>query len=236
MQKVTFREVHADLEKEAMLLQVNHNIEDFKHKASVLSSMGFTNSIATKLYKGIADNQSLISDYNQIYGANSKFIIDPQLERLCEKYDLYVRSVNLFLGDIPEKNINDIMRFKVRLKDVFSSDELSVLRTTRYIFDCAYHGLGYKYVDLSELMQIKQISRRDPSWNPLVIAAVKSLFSPIAFQESNARILHNTNELEAKNQVEMDPIVLLKVHGGYLIITAWGDEANDELVINQKLN
>ena len=32
------------------------------------------------------------------------------------------------------------------------------------------------------------------------------------------------------------PVVLKEVEGGYLMVTAWGDEASDELVINQKMN
>ena len=33
-----------------------------------------------------------------------------------------------------------------------------------------------------------------------------------------------------------DPIVLQPVHGGYLIVCAWGDEASDEIVVNEKFN
>lgn len=33
-----------------------------------------------------------------------------------------------------------------------------------------------------------------------------------------------------------DPVVLQQVKGGYLIITAWGDEASDENVVNQLFN
>ena len=29
-----------------------------------------------------------------------------------------------------------------------------------------------------------------------------------------------------------DPVVLCRVRGGYLIVTAWGDEASDEIVVN----
>ena len=33
-----------------------------------------------------------------------------------------------------------------------------------------------------------------------------------------------------------DPIVLQRVERGYLIITAWGDEASDPIVVNSKNN
>ena len=33
-----------------------------------------------------------------------------------------------------------------------------------------------------------------------------------------------------------DPVVLQEVRGGYLIITAWGDEASDPLIVNKNNN
>lgn len=33
-----------------------------------------------------------------------------------------------------------------------------------------------------------------------------------------------------------DPVVLKPIKGGFLILTAWGDEASDELVVNHKFN
>lgn len=67
------------------------------------------------------------------------------------------------------------------------------------------------------------------------IASIKSLFSDKAFEKSNDRIIGEL-EIEPKNQVDLDPIVLCRTKHGYLIITAWGDEANDELVLNETLN
>ncbi len=69
----------------------------------------------------------------------------------------------------------------------------------------------------------------------LEIAAVESLFSPMAFTTSRARIL-STDEIEAQSQVDLDPIVLFKTLHGYLVITAWGDEANDELIFKPANN
>lgn len=33
-----------------------------------------------------------------------------------------------------------------------------------------------------------------------------------------------------------DPVTLQPVKGGYLILAAWGDEASDEIVVNQNNN
>jgi len=39
-------------------------------------------------------------------------------------------------------------------------------------------------------------------------------------------------KLERKIEIP-DPVVLQPVKGGYLILTAWGDEASDPLVMNE---
>ncbi|MBK8366268.1 MAG: hypothetical protein IPL10_02335 [Bacteroidetes bacterium] len=38
------------------------------------------------------------------------------------------------------------------------------------------------------------------------------------------------------NKVIPDPVVLQPVHYGFLIVTAWGDEASDDIVVNPKNN
>ena len=219
----SFKEVHQDLENESLFLTKNFDTNDFKRKADFLKDIGFTNSIATKIYAGIVDNKDLISHYNDTYNGNSKFILEAQLERLCEKYDLYVRSTGHFMGDIPEKNVRDIMNFRVRLHDLgFDEYRLQDMMNKFSYSDSQFtiHSRSFKYYGVAHFIQI---------------AAIKSLFHPDAFRETQDRII-GVKEIEPKFEVDLDPIVLFKVKGGYLIITAWGDEANDELVFNQTLN
>jgi hypothetical protein len=79
--------------------------------------------------------------------------------------------------------------------------------------------------------------QNDNSWIANIeIAAVQTLFTQSAFERDNSRLGNQTNELTATGQVDLDPIVMIKNYRGYIIITAWGDEANDELVVNQQLN
>ena len=44
------------------------------------------------------------------------------------------------------------------------------------------------------------------------------------------------NDILNSYENDADPIILFKTKHGRLILTAWGDEANDELVANQNLN
>ena len=60
---------------------------------------------------------------------------------------------------------------------------------------------------------------------------VKSSFEEAKFDEKFDLIL-------AFNILEHvpDPIVLQPVNHGYLILSAWGDEASDEIIVNEILN
>ena len=92
-----------------------------------------------------------------------------------------------------------------------------------------YVGFGPRKVSLNEFGSKFDLSQF------IEIASIESLFNPKAFEHSKERIIGEP-EIEPKNQVDLDPIVLFRTKHGYLIITAWGDEANDELILNEKLN
>jgi len=242
--KLTFKDVHAELEKESMLLAKEHDYKDFATKGSFLERIGFTNSIATRLYLGVAGSSNLVKTYMHKYGVYAKFILLPQLERVCERYNLYVRPLEQFIGDIPEKNVRDLMNFKVDIKDLnYEEDVLTrIIEETRQYgrydennFYMSVYGENTMHNMEDLLNRLNGMSRNNVS--PFSIAAIKPLFSEAAFSETDARII-KVKEIEApaKGQVDLDPIVLCEVKGGYLIITAWGDEANDELVANQVSN
>lgn len=230
----TFKEVHKDIENESLFLSSNHNIADFSNKANFLKSIGFSNAIATKIYGSIVENKKLIDSYAVRYGGKYKFILEPQLERICEKYNLYVRDSGFFLGDIPERNIKEMMDFSVSIDDI--DFNISSLNAPGYQIKAAIMNILGIFSDDRAAIKIPMHRLGEVRLNEFIlIAAIESLFHKSAFDKSRERIL-GSPQLEAKGQVDLDPIVLMKVKGGYLIITAWGDEANDELVFNEKLN
>jgi len=239
--KKTFKDVHQDIDNEFIFLKQNHNTQDFKKKGDFLSKVGFKNSIATRLYKAISENPFRSQEYERKYFGEYKFLLKPQLERLCEKYDLYVRNPEFFLGDIPEKNVKDIMSFKVDICDLPNFDgksheeQLNLIENIRRalnIFDNTFN-INNNHLDLP-IEYIRTIDK-ELNINTIQIAAVKKLFDEKAFETSDARIL-GMPELEPIHQVELDPIVLCEVNGGYIVVTAWGDEANDELLFDKKQN
>lgn len=239
---VSFREVHAELLREcdfAINFKSNNNLSDIKGKAEFLTHIGFSNSIATKVYKDLTSGDSLPQMYAEKYKGQFLFIYESQLERLVEKYNLYVRGLKFYAGDIPEKNIKEMQRFHFSLDDVYGERKHTYYTKFR---DIPLKEVLVKYIDNSmDVTPYQQVSRPIMDYKPfflegiIEIAAVKELFLPSAFEKSQQRIISQP-EIQPSMQVDTDPIVMLKVPKGRIIITAWGDEANDEILARPALN
>lgn len=234
---VSFREVHAELLREcdfAINFKSNNNLSDIKDKAEFLTHIGFTNSIATKVYKDLTSGDELPKRYAERYRGQFLFIYESQLERLVEKYNLYVRGLNFYAGDIPEKNIKEMQMFHFSIEDVIGVSA-SEFRST------PLKEVVYKLEGGLSHVPYTQVSRPIMEYKPfflngiIEIAAVKELFLPTAFKDNEQRIV-SKQEIQPSMQVDTDPIVMLKVPKGRIIITAWGDEANDEILARPTLN
>ena len=226
-----------------LLLKKKHDVSNFKKKAEFLKGLKFTNSIATKLYEALSQNGNLhlAERYDKYYG-QYKFILRPQLERVCEKYNLYVRAPEFFMGDIPSENIEDMKRFKILVEDI-PFEKLFNQQNYRGNLKSWFSD---KFQDVIENNSFNTYFNEESKIalenfhkcrlaGLIKVAAIKELFNDKAFNNSNARI-EGVNELNPKHQVDLDPIILCETKHGYLIITAWGDEANHELVINPSNN
>lgn len=272
---ISFKEVHIDLEEESRFLKKSHDIKDYKNKANFLNGSGFQNSIAAKLYSSISENSHKIEEYERKYHGQYRFILKPQLERLCEKYNLFVREPGHFLGDIPELNIKEMINFKVHLEDLDApkANTINSMIINNRVLEASWDhvvGVGVNNIlhDYESCIKTWIEANKENIINPYIvnnnfsmspesilkgckatmnnlnelgfrgviqIAAVEELFDQNAFAESKARVLGRA-ELTAKFQVDLDPIVLCETRHGYIVITAWGDEANDELILNQNKN
>lgn len=274
---ISFKEVHIDLEKESVFLKKSHDIEGYKSKANFLNGSGFNNSIAAKLYSSISENSHKIEEYERKYHGQYRFILKPQLERLCEKYNLFVREPRHFLGDIPEPNIKEMINFRVHLEDLDSPKATidNFMRGNHAAIEFSWNNIiGKGDGDDSQVTQCENVinnwieDNQEDIINPysgretfsmthqsilkgckstmdnliklgftgvIQIAAVEELFDQAAFIDSKARVLGRA-ELTAKFQVDLDPVVLCETRHGYIVITAWGDETNDELILNANKN
>jgi hypothetical protein len=235
--RVTIEEIHEAFNTEVDRLLEYANVRpapisytDQEAKADRLLKLGFNSSSDVTKVKDIQlkrqqvaqelhDKDKLISaiNYFSMHYPNYKFITEASVKVLCNKYGLIYGPVSRFKGDVPAKNLEQIEKFKVK-------DE-----------DCVYQyrhdsWSGNPYFMLGSYAHAKANSIRYQKQTLEIAAPMKDF---------------DTTGMELKDfKLEVippkDPIVLCPVlHGNtkhFLIVTAWGPEATDELVVNQKFN
>lgn len=218
-------EIHHEFEtaSDKLLLEatqiINNSPKINEDKVERLSKLGFINTKeveTTKLIKKekkLSEKQIENINYFAINYPTYKYITEDQVKTICKKYNLVCGNVVLYKGFVPEKNLKEIEKFKLKEIDIIYS-------TKHYMLD--------NYEDCTEF-QFKNPSSGysyKTSLNDLKICA------PIKDMDTSNMRISKGYKLENIP----DPIVLQPVKGGYLILTAWGDEASDELVVNQLNN
>jgi len=234
--------------------------EDLRKKADRLRKLGFN---ATKEVSRDSKNRHLeeIETYklnekrNLVEAINYfsmkyphyKFITEDSVKKLCKKYNLVYSTVDRYIGNVPDVNLEHIEKFKVDENDACYEDKgvgylpgseimlnipfQSGTFTKQYISKSSYNGITlngrYEFDDNLSYMRYYRYKK-----SILVIAAPLKDFRLDSAEVKNFKI---NPKIEIK-----DPIVLQPVcHNGkkyYLIVTAWGDEAKDELVLNERMN
>jgi len=153
-----------------------------------------------------AEETVRLIDLYRVKYPNHKFINEEMVKKICDKYGLYVGDTTSYIGGVPEKNIVQMEAFEVSTEDV---------RQPLFgVFTWVFHTLDGKSV-MEPVVP--------PAKNFKICAPIKDF---------------NMEKKKVKGHhiVPEDPIVLQPVRGGYLIVTCWGPEASDELVINQNHN
>lgn len=207
------------------------------------------NKLATT--KEIAD---LVMYYRMNY-PNNKFITEEQVKDICFKYNLVCGEIGLFKGFVPEKKLVSIEKFNLKEEDKFDITKPIYFATSEngtddwkpinisekdFLTDYVkvYINKSYHYVRhvcptlnngkgkvVSHLAQPELVNNK----TKLQICA------PIKDMEIEGMSVKEGYQLFKQINVP-DPVVLQPVKGGYLIVCAWGDEASDEIVVNQTSN
>jgi hypothetical protein len=135
-----------------------------------------------------------------------------------------------FIGEIPEKNLVEIESFKLLEKDMGEQtlfDGLNAFRNAWRIHlerNNLFGAVQNPFRTIEPETETENVSKR-----------VKPAFKIVATRQD-----FDTRDMTLKGyQLEqnfLDPIVLQPVKEGYLVVSKWGDEANDEIVLNEKMN
>lgn len=227
------------------------NTDDSKNNR--LSKIGFTSVpqvVSSKKMKNKIEltkkEIKLINKYREEY-PDYKFITESNVKAICEKYNLLQGSIGIFKGFVPEKNLEDIEKFKNKYN-------LSIWKTenTDKILDMSdYYISGsnkdyqhfYHKSDKNKLVGIFQTNKDSPGFYSDGVVngeyynctGVDGYLTEYGLQICAPLKDMNTKGLTLKKGFKLqkhipDPVVLQPVPGGFLIVTAWGDESEDELV------
>jgi hypothetical protein len=234
-------------------------------KCERLKQIGFTNTKEVKeaetelarleqLKKDNEAKKNLIEAINYFtmkYPAY-KFITEDSVRKICEKYNLIYGEISRYTGTVPDKNLKQLEDFKV-----LEEDECYVLeeRTRGFFMDATERTMRKEYRTFEkyktskepkepkeqqpdayllhlQMMQASNFHVRTIDMKcPLEIAAPQSDFNMTGMEVKN----HKIQKIDIPDPVVLKPVIFNNMKY-YLIITAWGIEASDEIVVNQRMN
>lgn len=199
-------------------------------KAARLKALGFDKSSTVKESEEEARKKNEMEEisrnilyFKQHYPFN-KFITEKEVEKICKKYSLVFGDAKNYKGEIPNKNLNEIENFKLRQEDMVRTSDydraieryfaISVAQARGHFGDRSYSRAEYPVRPPESEMKYYY------SKSPFKMCAPEKDFDMTYYKTEGYKI------------VPKDPIVLQPVKGGYLIVSKWGLEASDELVVN----
>lgn len=225
-------------------------------KGERLRAAGFVNTKQVKQTQQQAakaaearELQALILAYALRYPTN-KFITRKHVDQIAAKYSLVVGDTSAYTGFVPDKNLREIEAFNARFQDADKPEEVIRINGWSHQTDSHLHkAIKQKYPDLciptsDPLLMLGRIS---PNYRingdiaffdkfERVNTAAQLICAPAADMDLSQLTQQNGHWFKAQQIHVPDPVVLQPVKGGYLILTAWGDEASDPLVLNEQLN
>lgn len=200
-----------------------------------------------KINKDIADNIM----YFKVKYPNNKFITEEQVTKICEKYNLVCAEISRFKGFVPDKNLKDIESFefsnsdkmpnKIKITKAWGSGVGNTMGH-KHGAKKLHKILGSEWIDATDKRIYYHGNRPFSILNTYIeeveIVDRTSLLICAPKKDMDLKGLKNKGKFYFSFTVKEypDPVVLKPVKGGFLIVSAWGDEASDELVVNQNFN
>jgi hypothetical protein len=234
-------QIHSEFDNasEKLLKEANDllNSTSGNEMAERLSKLGFVCAAPVKESKkqteARQEQRSIIGwvEYYRIHYPNNKFITEKMVEAICKKYNLLCGEISRYIGDVPSKNISEMEKFSLRQEDMnvrSAYDDFLRFQMQLQFVDSRRGLLGY--------------ANPSPNPNHPSMEKIKSMMEEMRYSKPSLKICAPQKDFETYGarivgyNLVPDPIVLQPVKGGYLIITKWGLEANDELAINEGQN
>ncbi len=233
------------------------NKQDLIEKCARLKALGFTNTKEVKeaeaeiarldeLKRDNEAKKTLIEaiNYFSFKYPNYKFITEKSVEKICDKYNLVYGAIDRYIGTVPDKNLKHIEDFRVLEDDecfvyeelhysIFGGDERSMrkeYKTSEHFKkeqELKNNSDFYHQRMMMHRMDYREINMKCP----LEIAAPLKDFNIQGMEVKG----HKISKIEIPDPIVLKPVIFNN-QKHYLIVTAWGLEAGDELVVNANHN
>lgn len=226
---------------------------DLIKKCERLKSLGFKNTTEIKEAEKELERLNTLSKENEskknlteainyfsFKYPNYKFITEESVKKICAKYNLIYGAIDRYIGSVPDKNLKHIEDFKVD-----ENDECFIYEERMWGFGMREMSMQKNFITFNEHKNRKEIENNHYKRNMLHDHRVRVINMKLPLEIAAPLKDFNMDEMEVKDfklsKIEIpDPVVLKPVlFNGikhYLIVTAWGIEASDELVVNERFN
>lgn len=234
-----------------------------KPSINLLKKLGLTNShnYREKAYLDVnPDKQSFFDKvmyYKTAYPFNP-FITFNILDKVCAIHKLVLNPAESFIGQIPDKNLNELSNFKLKSEDkvdfYLTAYNSSSFKNDVHIYVPNVELKSFKgkfnedvFKEIKELIKKEEHYRTDSFYislngypgcvhlhtgsAPIMIAGESQLFDT-----SKVTTAKRVEDLVPPPPREWDPLILQPVEYGYLVITAWGPESRESEVVPAILN
>lgn len=233
-----------------------HKPKDIEEKANRLKALGFTNAKEAKILDNFQESTkdslqvaNIIERYSVRY-PNYKFITEDEVKKICKKYNLTMAPIDRFTGFVPETKLKELEKFNNQVE--IRKEDIKPLKYKVKSF-------SFKHSDSSRISKFKSlypngiIENNDRNLNKFgssiqVCGADVQTYDLL--DTTSLQICAPKKDLDLKGLFKTslgyfsfssftapkDPVVLKPVNFGFLVVCAWGPEASDELVVNQKMN
>jgi outer membrane murein-binding lipoprotein Lpp len=153
-----------------------------------------------------------------------KFITEESVKKICEKYGLVYGEIKFYKGTVPDKNLEHIEKFKINSEyECYTSERRGFFTDSKYT---SYIGKRlYEYYQNNGDRDVFAYK------SPLEIVAPAKDFDMKGMDVKNFKV----GKIPIPDPIVLKPIIF-NGEKHYLIVTAWGEEASDEMVVNQQMN
>jgi hypothetical protein len=243
-----FTEVDKLLADAKIAKSLDTDMQSLIDKSESLKALGFTSTKEVKECKGEIVRLNTLKEENKAKKnlieainyfsfkyPNYKFITEDSVKKICDKYGLIYGTVDKYLGDVPDENLKHIQNFKISKDDDCYSKQWRIEREYMSLGKLE-DIVGISYFSFKEYCKCRNFEEKDYDFIhrtyscPLEIVAPQKDFN---LEGVGVKVIEH--QIVAPDPIVLKPVVFNRMKY-YLIVTAWGLEAADELVINANHN